>query len=364
MESNVKTIFYFISLISSLSLNTFHLAHAEIEIEEQNVIYIDASIDNSDNSIYPENWSDQKKIRDKKYDPLKDPSQHYLSNPRYFVINGKSAVFYYPLSETQNPALLYTNVGGKNNFILAQSYGSAKQPLTLQRQLPNQLKDHQLFSIQPKNKNLLLIFRSRYILTPTEIQHNAQLHHMFADNLYRQSYELIEITPKAKLLHRVQFIAPNPENGMSFGPKLNEQTGDYENDSIQYETKTPGDYKTIKPFDIEHIYYYQNGQLRKNTQKYFLSVSERLALKKNIESVDAELLEDEYKESQKGKTPEPSSCLDDFWVFHDKAAPIGVNWGNPWLQKQTQLYQNFIQEYEYGKRYSWNEFRKRYCELD
>ncbi|MGN5766110.1 hypothetical protein ACNQO6_17360 [Acinetobacter calcoaceticus] len=364
MKSNVKTIFYFFSLISSLTLNPYHLAYAEIEIEEQNNIYIDASIDDSDNSIYSENWSDQKKIRDKNYDPFKDSSQFYLLNPRYFVINGKTAVFYYPLSETQNPALLYTSIDDKTNFILAQSYGSVQQSLTLKKQLPNQFKDHQLFAIQEQGKNLLLIFRSRYILTPTEKQHNAQIHQMFADNLYRSSYELIEVTPEAKLLHRAQFIAPNPENGMGFGPKFNDKISDYEANIIQYQTKTPGDYQTVKPFDIEHIYDYQNGQLRKNTHKHYLSISERRALKENVESINAELLEDQYRESQKEQKPQPSSCLSDFWVFHDKAAPKGVNWGNPWLQQQTKLYQTFIQEYESGKHYSWSNFRKRYCELN
>ena len=363
MKPSLKQTFCTLGFASSLIFAALTPAHAELDIEEKNVIYINASLEDGDDSIYPENWSDEKKIRDKTYNPHTDSSQNYLHHPRYFVINGKNAVYYYPLSESKHPALLYTRLADMNFYALTQSYGSSKQPLNLKPQLPNQLKDHQLFSIQQHGKNLILIFRSRYVLTLAEKQHNASLHSMFADNTYRISYELIEVTAQGKLLHRTSFIAPNPENGMSFGPKLNEKSADYDNNIIEYQTKTPGEYRTIKPYDIEHLYDYQHGKLSKHTQKYMLSPSERAALKEEYEAIDAEKMEDEYRESQRGETPEPSSCLNDFWVFNDKAAPKAVHWGNPWLQQQTVLYAKFLKEYEQGISYKWPAFRQLFCKL-
>lgn len=60
--------------------------------------------------------------------------------------------------------------------------------------------------------------------------------------------------------------------------------------------------------------------------------------------------------------PEPSRCLEDYWVFHDKAATKNVHWGNHWLQ-QPKLYATFLKVYSDGTSYQWPDFRKRYCDL-
>lgn len=262
----------------------------------------------------------QKKISIDTYDPHQDSSQYYLSNPRYFVINGQNAVHYYPLSEQANPALLYTRVGGSHYFALAQSYGTARQPIQIKAQLAHKLKDHQLFSIQSYDKNLVMLFRSRYFHTPEEMQRNITFSRSFSSYFYRSSYELIEMTTAAKILHRIRFTAPTPENGMGFGLSM------LSDEILEYTTRTPGDYQTLKPYDIEHRYEYQNGELNKHISTSFLTVSQRIALRDQKEGVNMQNIEDEYRESQRNKTPRPSSCLEDYWVFHDKAAPKNVNW--------------------------------------
>lgn len=351
------------SLALALLTSISGLSHAELEIQVQNVIHIEAESDNEDGSIYPENWSDQKKIRDEKYNPHADPSQYFLRNARYFVINGQNTVRYYPLSESANPALLYTSVGNKNYFALVQSYGAAMQPIILKPQLQHQLKDHQLFSIQPHDKNLVLIFRSRYFHTPAEMTRNIALNPNFKSHFYRSSYEIIEVTKQGKILHRTQFTAPSLENGLGFGPKLNEKTGDYENSSIEYTTSTPGVYQTLNPYNIEYSYIYAHGKLTKHTEKRLLTPSERADIKTDHGGVNAENMQDEYAEANKGQAPASSSCLDDYWVYHDKAAAQNVHWGNPWLQRQSALYENFLKDYATGKSYSWPQFRQRFCNL-
>lgn len=343
------------ALALSLACTT---SYAELEEEVQNVIHINASLDDDeDNSIYPENWSDRKKILMRSYNPAQDSSQDYLSNSRYFVINGQNAVRYFPLSKKTSPALLYTEVGGKNFFALVQSYGTSRQVINIASQLPHHLKDHQLFSIQPHGKNIVLIFRSRYFYSPKEIQHNTAFSQSFSSYLYRSSYELIEVNIAGKILYRTQFTSPFLENGMGFGPSMEE------NQVLEYTTSTPGNYQTAKPYDIEYKYLYQHGKLTKHSNKRSLSVSERVALRDDKAGVNAELIEDEYREMHRNDKAKPSSCLQDFWVYHDKAAPKEVNWGNPWIQRQPALLQTFKKEYESGKTYTWAQFRQHYCDL-
>ena len=50
--------------------------------------------------------------------------------------------------------------------------------------------------------------------------------------------------------------------------------------------------------------------------------------------------------------------------FKDKAAPLGVKWGNDWMQQQPKLHQQFLAKYAQGKNYVWKDFRVRYCDLD
>lgn len=355
---------YWPFLVATMLLGSFNsLTHAELEQEITQVMYIDAFVDDSDHSIYPENWSDNKKIGDKNYDPQQDSSQYYLSNPRRFVINNKQEIYYYPLSKGKNPVLFYHLRNHQADFALAQSYGTARQTIRLSPQLPHKLKDHQLFSIQPHGKNLVLIFRSRYFLTPAEMKRNISLDKAFSPYFYRNSYELVEVNTQGNILYRSQFTAPNPENGMGFGPKMSEKTGEYENDVLEYTTKTPGVYQTAKPYDIEYRYEYSHGKLSKHTEKRLLTVSERAFLRDPKIGVNAENMADEYQAANKNTTPEASSCLDDYWVFHDKAAPKGMSWGNLWLQRQSFLHQTFLKDYESGKAYSWAQFRLRYCDL-
>lgn len=350
-----------IVIVALNSLSAF--SHAELEVQVQKVIHIQAELDDGDGSIYPENWSDEKKILDQKYNPHQDSSQQYLSNSRHFVINGQNAVHYYPLSESANPALLYTQVGNKNYFAIAQSFGTAKQPIIIKPQLQHRLKDHQLFNIQPHDKNLILIFRSRYFHTADEMARNIALNPNFKSYFYRNSYELIEVTPQGKILHRTQFTAPSPEDGMGFGPKYDEASGDYEDSKLEYSTKTPGVYQTLNPYDIEYRYVYSHGTLNKHTEKRLLTPSERAANKIEHDGINAENVEDEYLEANQNEQPQASSCLNDYWVFHDKAAAKNVHWGNPWLQKQPALYATFLSEYSNGKTYRWTDFRKQYCDL-
>ncbi len=41
---------------------------------------------------------------------------------------------------------------------------------------------------------------------------------IYTNNRYRYSYEIIEIDTNGKQLHRVQFVAPAIEDGMSSAP--------------------------------------------------------------------------------------------------------------------------------------------------
>lgn len=360
-KNHAQHLFFALTLIALVP----SICHAELEEQIEQVLYIDATLDgNEDASIYPENWSDEKKIRDKTYNPHEDSSQQFLSNARYFVINGQNAVRYYPLSNAANPALLYTKVGNKNYFAIVQSYGTTMQPIILKPQLSHKLKDHQLFSIQPHDKNLVLIFRSRYFHTPAEMARNIALNPNFKSYLYRTSYELIEVTPQGKILHRSQFTAPSPENGLGFGPKLNEQNGDYEDRSIEYTTSTPGVYQTLHPYDIDYSYVYSHGTFTKHTEKRLLTPSERADIKIDHGSVNAENMQDEYEQANMDRVPAPSSCLEDYWVYHDKAAAKNVRWGNPWLLQQPALYQTFFKDYEKAKSYTWPKFRQLFCNLE
>ena len=60
----------------------------------------------------------------------------------------------------------------------------------------------------------------------------------------------------------------------------------------------------------------------------------------------------------------PNEHGNDYFVFKDKAAPLGVKWGNDWMQQQPKLHQQFLAEYAQGKNYVWKDFRVRYCDLD
>jgi hypothetical protein len=213
----------------------------------------------------------------------------------------------------------------------------------------------------PTDKYIALIFRTRYAYTPAELKANAEINSIYANNRYRYSYEIIEIDTNGQQLHRVQFVAPVIEDGMSFGPKWDKDLSDYNNAILEYSTKSPGDYQTVHPFNIETRYEYKQGQLKHFEQKSLLTASDKVFLKNPPNSINYEnYLDDQdtafYVES--------STCLDDYFVFKDKAAPLGVKWGNNWMQAQPKLHQQFLAEYAQGKNYIWKDFREQYCDLN
>ena len=213
----------------------------------------------------------------------------------------------------------------------------------------------------PIAQHLALIFRTRYAYTPTELKANAVMNSIYADNRYRYSYEIIEIDTNAQQLHRVQFVAPAIEDGMSFGPKWDEDSSDYNHAILEYSTKSPGDYQTAHPYNLETRYEYRQGQLKHFEQKILLTASDKVFLKNPPNSINYE----NYLDDQDVPlSVEGSTCLDDYFVFKDKAAPLGVKWGNDWMQQQPKLHQQFLAEYAQGKNYVWKDFRIRYCDLD
>ena len=147
---------------------------------------------------------------------------------------------------------------------------------------------------------------------------------------------------------------------MSFGSDYinNENQKDHSKLAMIYQTKTPGDYNVIKPYDIEVTYLYQNGKLHKSEEKQYLSPKEYLELKrtKKIKKFTNDDLESYGHEEDL----QPTNCLDDYFVYQDKAAPQDVTWGNAWLQ-QSSNYQKFMNDYQKGKSYTWTTFRKNFC---
>ena len=340
-----------------LSFSTYSFA----ELDEEIVTSVDASayVVESDNPF--DSLDDHEKIRHPQYIPEQDSLRDPLLNARYYVIAGKSPIHYYAIRTGQKPKLLYLNQPHSAVFSIGEAYAENREKITLQPQLDNTVKDHELFSIMPVAKNLALIFRTRYAYTPTELKANAAMNAIYANNRYRYSYEIIEIDTNGKQLHRVQFVAPTIEDGMSFGPKWDEDLLDYNNVILEYSTKSPGDYQTVHPYNLETRYEYKQGQLKHFEQRILLTASDKVFLKNSPNSINYE----NYLDDQDVPlSVESSTCLDDYFVFKDKAAPLGVKWGNDWMQQQPKLHQQFLAEYAQGKNYVWKDFRVRYCDLD
>ena len=306
-------------------------------------------------------WMIMKKSAIPQYIPEQDSLREPLLNARYYVIAGKSPIHYYVIRTGQKPKLLYLNQPHSAVFSIGEAYAENREKITLQPQLNNTVKDHELFSIMPIAQHLALIFRTRYAYTPTELKANVTMSSIYANNRYRYSYEIIEIDTNGKQLHRVQFVAPAIEDGMNFGPKWDEGSSDYNNAILEYSTKSPGVYQTVHPYNIETRYEYRQGQLKHFEQKILLTASDKVFLKNPPNSINYE----NYLDDQDVPlSVESSTCLDDYFVFKDKAAPLGVKWGNDWMQQQPKLHQQFLAEYAQGKNYVWKDFRVRYCDLD
>ncbi len=117
----------------------------------------------------------------------------------------------------------------------------------------------------------------------------------------------------------------------------------------------------MHPYNIETRYEYKQGQLKHFEQKILLTASDKVFLKNSPNSINYE----NYLDDQDVPlSVESSTCLDDYFVFKDKAAPLGVKWGNDWMQQQPNLHQQFLAEYAQGKNYVWKDFRVRYCDLN
>ena len=306
--------------------------------------------------------SDEERIQDPTYQPEKDEEKQDINLMRRFVINGENEVRYFTLGQMKQPTLLFLNGPDSNRFHLSHSYQKNKQEIIIEPQLNHHVAQHELFSLMPIGKNFILFFQTRYYYTPEERQHNYAFTPLFEPYDTRSSYELIEVDTKGKLVHQTQFIAPSPEDGMSFGSDYinNENQKDHSKLAMIYQTKTPGDYNVIKPYDIEVTYLYQNGKLHKSEEKQYLSPKEYLELKrtKKIKKFTNDDLESYGHEEDL----QPTNCLDDYFVYQDKAAPQDVTWGNAWLQ-QSSNYQKFMNDYQKGKSYTWTTFRKNFCPL-
>ena len=304
--------------------------------------------------------SDQEKIQDPTYQPEKDEDRYHLNQSRRFVINHETEVRYYALREGTHPTLLFLNQPDSNIFTISQSFQQNEQQIQIEPQLNHHVSEHSLFSLMPLGKNLVLFFQTQYYYTPEERQRNYAFTPLFEPYDRRSSYELMEVNPNGKILHQVKFIAPSPEDGMSFGRDYIEDENqlDHSELSLMYQTKTPGNYDVNKPYDIQITYVYQNGKLQRLEEKQYLSPQEYKDLKRTkkirkFTNDDLELYG--YEEDL-----EPTTCLDDYFVYQDKAAPKDVKWGNSWLQ-QSQNYPKFLSDYQKGKTYTWTSFKKNFC---
>lgn len=304
--------------------------------------------------------SDEEKIQDPTYQPEKDEDKQDLDQMRRFVINGDTVVKYYVLGQNQQPTLFFLNAPDSNRFYLTQSYQKNRQEIKIEPQLKHNVAQQELFSLMPMGKNFVLFFQTKYYYTPEERQHNYALTPLFESYDTRSSYELFEVNSSGKILYQAQFIAPSPEDGMSFGGEhIEEQDlNDQSKYIMTYQTKTPGDYDAVKPYNIQITYTYQNGKLQRSEEKQYLSPKEYAELKrtKKIKKFSNDDLESyRYPENF-----HPTNCLDDYFVYQDKAAPIGAIWGNDWLQESSN-YQKFINDYKKGKSYTWATFKKNFC---
>lgn len=77
----------------------------------------------------------------------------------------------------------------------------------------------------------------------------------------------------------------------------------------------------MHPYNIETRYEYKQGQLKHFEQKILLTASDKVFLKNSPNSINYE----NYLDDQDVPlSVESSTCLDDYFVFKDKAAPLGV----------------------------------------
>lgn len=334
------------------------ISHAEIDEEIITSAEASAYAVESDNPF--ENLDTEQKIRHPNYVPENDTLYGHLFNSRHYVIAKQFPVRYYAIREGKKPKLFYLNAKNSAVFAIADAYAENREKITIQAQLPHQVKDHELFSIMQTDKNLALIFSTRYHFTPAEKKLNAAFSSVYADDRYRRSYEIIEIDHNAKQLHRVKFIAPTIENGMGFGPKYDEKMSEYNAKILEYSTKSPGNYQTVHPYDIETRYEYHQGKLKHFEKQVLLTASDKVFYKNPPKSLNYENYIDDQAESDH---IESSTCLNDYFAFKDKAVPRKVKWGNEWMQEQPDLHRQFLSEYENGKVYVWKDFRKLYCDL-
>ena len=304
--------------------------------------------------------SDEEKIQDPTYQPEKDEDKQDLNQMRRFVINGDTVVKYYALGTNKQPTLFFLNTPDSNRFYLTQSYQKNKQEIVIEPQLKHHVAQNELFSLMPMGKNFVLFFQTKYYYTPEERQHNYAFTPLFEPYDTRSSYKLIEVGSTGKILHQAQFVAPSPEDGMSFG-------GDYINEENQhdqsklimtYQTKTPGNYDVIKPYDIQITYTYQKGKLQRSEEKQDLSPKDYSELKRTKKI--KKFTNDDLESYGYPENSHPTNCLDDYFVYQDKAAPIDAVWGNDWLQESPN-YQKFINDYQKGKNYTWTSFKKNFC---
>lgn len=339
---------YFYTIICSMIP---FISHAEVFEEEYTVI----------EATGVEIRSNDDKIQDPNYQPEQDDDKFYLNTQRRFVLNHDTEMRYFALQEGQNPTLLFLNPSDSNTFKLTKAYQQKSVDLHIEPQLAHQVAQHELFSLMPFGKNLALFFQTQYYYTPEERRHNYALTPLFEPYDRRSSYELIEVTPQGDILHRSKFIAPSPEDGMSFGGDYlgeDEEKKDQSEYTLTYETKTPGDYDSLKPYDIHFAYVYKNGQFHQSQEKVYLTLKEYADLKrtKNIKSFEDE--EPDLYGHEEDVTP--TNCLDDYFVYQNKAAPLDAQWGNPWLQ-DSKGYAQFLKDYAKGKNYTWQKFKKNFC---
>ena len=303
--------------------------------------------------------SDEEKIQDPTYQPDQDEDKLPLNTLRRFVMNGDTEVRYYALNGGNNPTLLYLNPPDSQVFTLAKAYQQHQQEIQITPQLSHQISNQDLFSLMPLGKNLALFFQTQYYYTPEERQQHYAASPLFESYDTRSSYELIEVNPNGDILHRAKLLAPPIEDGMSIGSNYAEdEDDDQSNKTLTYQTKTPGNYDSAKPYDLQITAVYQNGKFTQSEEKQYLTLKEYDDLKRT--KIRKDFTNESIVLYGHDEDLQSTTCLDDYFTYQDRAAPKNATWGNEWLQQSPQ-YNKFLSDYQKGKSYTWQNFKKNFC---
>ena len=146
-----------LKIILPVACLLFFSPYSFAELDQEIVTSVDASA-YAVESDYPfDSLNDHEKIRHPQYIPEQDSLRDPLLNARYYVIAGKSPIHYYAIRTGQKPKLLYLNSPHSAVFSIGEAYAENREKITLQPQLDNTVKDHELFSIRVDFNNFIAV---------------------------------------------------------------------------------------------------------------------------------------------------------------------------------------------------------------